>query len=313
VEGAGHPSAAYGGRTFKSFQHSHSIVRFALGEMTWKVRRGDRVEFHDYIAPPFILSSEREHGEITWSLGEYLAAAEVWEAFKLTPPAPQPEGVFPAQPNPHERPGRAGAWAAACAAAVVAYALLGAASRNEVVHSAAYNFVRGAEAAVLTPEIELAGSGNVEVAFSTTLDNAWTSFDCALVPAEGGDAFQFGSAVEYYRGVEDGEAWSEGSPRDTVTVPAVPAGRYLLRIEPEVDPRITGMSYEVTVKRDVPPVELLLWTLCLLSVWPAMGWLRKSRFEQRRWEESDYGAAAGSGLAAVGQLASNVVAGDDDE
>jgi hypothetical protein len=291
TDASGHPTASYEGRAYKSFQNARATVRYALGEMTWKVRSGDAVQFHDHVAPPHILSSELEGGEITWSMGEYVEPDEVAKAFSFAPP-PR-EGVHPAQPNPHERPGLGAAWIVSCAAALAAYFLLSASAQQAIVHGESFRFERGAEPAVLTPEFELSGNGNVEVSFNTNLDNAWAFFNCALVPADGGTAYDFGVAVESYHGVEDGESWSEGGPRKTTYLPAVPPGRYLLRIEPEVDPRLPWLDYNVGVRRDVPRWSMLVWALGLVSLFPLWAFFRRSTFEQRRWAESDY-ASTGS-------------------
>jgi hypothetical protein len=83
-------------------------VDLVLGEFYWKVTVGERVEVVDYIRPPKILSREITRsddkpgaGEINWSLGNYLEAAEVEKAFgvkDLTRPAwgnIAPNQVFP--------------------------------------------------------------------------------------------------------------------------------------------------------------------------------------------------------------------------
>jgi hypothetical protein len=37
--------------------------------------------------------------------------------------------------------------------------------------------------------------------------------------------------ISYYQGVEDGESWSEGGQNDSAYMSAMPAGRYVLRLE----------------------------------------------------------------------------------
>ena len=76
-----HANASYDGQTFRHFQSSTATTAFVQGEFPWEVRSGDRVSFSDYVAPPRLLSAEREVEDTTWSLGRYTTGAEVWEWF----------------------------------------------------------------------------------------------------------------------------------------------------------------------------------------------------------------------------------------
>ncbi|NOY93954.1 MAG: DUF4178 domain-containing protein, partial [Deltaproteobacteria bacterium] len=94
-----HYSATYKGKSYKAYNRGTATVRSVLGEFYWKVEAGETVQTADYIAPPRILSSEQSAKEISWSEGEYVTGAEVWEAFGLTGSPPYAQGVGAAQPN----------------------------------------------------------------------------------------------------------------------------------------------------------------------------------------------------------------------
>ena len=95
--------ATYRGNSFKSYTSGVAQVRSVLGEFYWEVHEGDRAATKDYIAPPGMLSMERTAGEVHWSIGAWLAAAEVREAFALKQ-VRRPSGVAPHQPNPYNEP-----------------------------------------------------------------------------------------------------------------------------------------------------------------------------------------------------------------
>ena len=91
--------------------------------------------------------------------------------------------------------------------------------------------------------------------------------------------------VSYYFGRDSDGAWTEGAPWDRAWLPSVPPGRYVLIVEPE-GPQ--PFNYRVRLTRDVPRplfVWLAIGALCLP---PIVFWWRKSRFELRRWVESDH-------------------------
>ena len=103
----GSAAASYLGATYRHFQTAQAKTSYVMGEFPWRVEVGDVVEASDYVAPPRMLSSESAGNEITWSLGEYMAGAQVWQAFGLQGHAPPAIGVFANQPSPYAgKPGR---------------------------------------------------------------------------------------------------------------------------------------------------------------------------------------------------------------
>ena len=83
----------------------------------------------------------------------------------------------------------------------------------------------------------------------------------------------------------------EGSPNDSVLLPNVPAGKYYLRVEPELQSSggsSASMSYDLVVLRGVPTYSWLWLAAVLLSIPPIVKGVRAAQFETRRWSESDF-------------------------
>ncbi|MFA6318251.1 MAG: DUF4178 domain-containing protein, partial [Elusimicrobiota bacterium] len=99
---ARNPVATHEGRSYQHFQTSKPMTAYVLGEFNWKVKVGDLAVARDFVSPPFIISEDRTDSDTTWSLGEYVEPAEIWQGFKLDGEPPPRKGVAPAQPNPHE-------------------------------------------------------------------------------------------------------------------------------------------------------------------------------------------------------------------
>jgi hypothetical protein len=291
---------SYDGRDFKHFQTSTATTIFVLGEFPWQVRVGDTAIVVDYVGPPRMLSAEvNADKEVTWSVGEYTSGAEIWKALSLPGSPPPAEGVFANQPSPYAESTRA-IWRYArylIAAAVVLWLAHLALARGARVFSEDYAYdPRVIEnAALVTPVFALDGRPSaVRVDTDTNLENQWMSVGYALVNDDTGQTFEFARDVSYYHGVEDGEAWSEGSRSDSVTVPEVPAGRYFLRIEPEAERTGNPVRYHVTVVRDVATSLWFLVALVLLIIPPVRATINAGAFEQRRWAESDHGSGSSS-------------------
>lgn len=287
-----HANAHYDGETFRHFQSSTATTAYVIGEFPWEIRVGDAVSFSDYVAPPRLLSAEREVEDTTWSLGRYVPGDEIWQAFSLPGSAPDAQGVFANQPSPHAgRPGRF--WKAFLLLAALVILALGyraVSAAREPLFNFGHTFSPGpGEASLVTPEFDVpAGPSNLEIDIETDLSNNWTYFNLALIEARTGEAFDFGEEVSYYSGRDSDGAWSEGSQRGEVMLPQVPAGRYYLRIEPETDATArTPVHYTIRLLRDVPVLWPYVVALGLLVIPPVLVTIRAMGFEGRRWAESD--------------------------
>jgi hypothetical protein len=147
----------------------------------------------------------------------------------------------------------------------------------------------------VTRVFELKGRpSNVEISIHTNLNNDWAYFHFALINDQTGQAFDVGREVSHYS--------DEGSPNDSVIIPSVPAGRYYLRVEPEMSPtslaarfQNKAMSYELSLRQGVPS-QVFFWIAgLLLLVPPVFLSLRAASFEKSRWQESGTLAAASAG------------------
>jgi hypothetical protein len=282
-------------RRFKHFQSANARTAFVLGEFPWIVKVGETAQVDDYVSPPYLLSREGTPAEYTWSLGTYVPGDFVWRVFSLEGRPPTPVGVFANQPSPfiaRLRP----YWRtfAALAALVILTVIVRALLSGSTVYAGRFSFDPSAtNAAFVTEPFDLRGrTSNVDVSLDTNLSNNWVSFSLALIDDDKGDALDFGRDLEYYFGVEDGESWTSGSPRDDVIVPSVPAGRYYLRVEPEGDPsNRTPVDYSIRVRRDKPVWSFYGVALLLLAIPPLRITWRYFKFERERWSQSDTGAS----------------------
>jgi hypothetical protein len=70
-----------------------------------------------------------------------------------------------------------------------------------------------------------------------------------------------------------------------VRLPALPAGRYRLQIDPEAE---VPVSYRVTVTHDVPGTATFVIAFILLMAPATLAAFSSASFETQRWAESDY-------------------------
>lgn len=286
--GPGKRSVTYRGQRYSAFDTAQAQTTFVLGEFPWRVQVGETVLVEDFIAPPRMLSSEKTDNEITWSLGEYWSAQQIWQAFRMPGSAPAASGIFANQPSPYT--GKV--WPAwrlwmRLLLALVALALFFTvtAPRKEVFRQR-YSFTAGMpDAAYVTSPFELSGrAANLEIATRTNLSGNWAYFNFALINENTGVARDFGREVSHYS--------DEGSPNDSFVIPNVPPGKYYLRVEPEMEAGRNSMNYELIVRQGVPRYAWFFVTAVLLSIPPAFKSIRAAGFEAKRWRESDYVSAS---------------------
>jgi hypothetical protein len=288
----------YQGRTYRHFQSASARTVYVLGEFPWQFRVGEAVFNTDYIAPPGMVSAERTEDEVVWSLGEYVPGGGIWKGFGLPGRPPRAQGVYANQPSPYGPRARS-VWSVflllLVALAAMAF-LFSAGMRQEEVHNASYTFstaVKG-ETSFVTPVFELKGRpSSVEVKIDTDLDNDWAYFNLALINEQTGEGFDFGREVGYYHGSDSDGSWSEGGRGDRVVIPTVPAGRYYLRVEPEMGGEEAAAAthsvrYRVRVRRDVPYNAFFWLAGFLLLIPPVFVSLRAAGFEKARWQESSF-------------------------
>ena len=289
------------GRTFRHFAEADTKVITVLGEFFWKVARGEETLLNDFVAPPFILSSEKYPGlrEIIWSSGVYIDAAEVATAFQIEH-LPKPAGPYLNQPNPHADRWRTLRWRtiALLALALVLHFFYRGISPEKEVASGQFAYQRPAEGTtieadpsrtVVMPEFQLTGRPQpVRVALRAPVRNNWLGIDFALVNADTNQTFEGGVDVEYYEGNDGGEAWREGATTADTRIPAVPAGRYFLTIDADADPQISSMLYDVEIRRGGLFTVNIILTLLLILAYPAWVFIRRAVFESSRWAQSDH-------------------------
>jgi hypothetical protein len=294
-------TANYLGENFRHFQTADATTGYVIGEFPWQVRVGERAVVSDYVHPPHLLSCEQSSGETTWSVGEYIYPQEIWKAFNLPGQPPEPVGIFENQPAPSTVNLKT-VWAAFIALSIFLLGLMAftdmVASKDQVF-TASYRLAPGpvkGEPSFVTDVFELKGrDSNVEVKTSANVSNSWIYLNYALISQDTGRAWDFGREVSYYYGRDSDGSWTEGSRRDRVIVPAVPAGHYYLRIEPESDASHPDISYTVSVTRDVPVFSFYGWAFLALLVPAALISLKALSFERQRWAESDHPILQSSG------------------
>ncbi|HSE34078.1 MAG TPA: DUF4178 domain-containing protein [Pyrinomonadaceae bacterium] len=302
-------SAGFRGKNYRIFQDATAVVESVLGEFYWKVEAGEQVAAVDYVAPPYSLSKEvstvyiadannkkkRVTGEINWSWGTYLTPAEVEKSFGISNLI-RPSNIAPNQPYRHK-------WIykywiiLLLAALLVGFATM-LTSRSKEVYRQTVSFdalpnADGTKVFFSEP-FELAGRRNIRISGQSPVQNTWVYLEGDLINEETGVVQSFPIDISYYQGVEDGEAWSEGSQKDSTDTSAMPAGKYILRLEGQWERWQEPASVAVTIEQNVTNGFNFILTLVVLSIVPIAMGIYHISFEKRRWAESMFSGGGSS-------------------
>lgn len=317
VKGFSAKNVRCNGMYFKVYQDTPACVEYVMGEFYWEVTVGEHVRAVDYIHPPFMLSMEAtlgdpksepaedegskrgkrrrrkvtvETGEVNWSLGTYLKAAEVEKAFGITG-VPRTSKIAPNQPFVHKRIYKYwGILLVACL--IIGLGLIATGARRKVFE-ATYQLepLKNAEDSQVrfTDAIALNARQNVKISATAPVDNTWLEIEGDLIDTSTNDSEAFSLPVSYYYGVEDGESWSEGDRTPGTYLSAPPSsGNYILGMEIRWERWQQPATVTVRVEQGVRRAGPMAVTLVLISIMPVLVGLYHFSFEKRRWADSDF-------------------------
>ncbi len=271
--------ATYRGARYRIFTRNPASVAAVLGEFYWTVSKGETTLAVDFVAPPRMLSKEGADEEVNWTEGVYVPKEEIEAGLKLKEPLPAPTGVGACQPWPEA--GRSHLWwRLAGILGVVAIGIFVVATLfapRKVVLDKTFDLVdpknriwaeRGtaeapsgswtaqatgaAERVLISEPFETTRRTNMKADFFAATNNNWVGAGADLIAEGTGEVHSFYLLSDRYSGVDGGEKWSEGSQAHTTWISRLPAGRYVLRLEPETDSPNPPPSFRVKLTSGVP-------------------------------------------------------------
>lgn len=275
----------HAGQHFSLVESCVATVVFVLGEFPWQVRLDDTVEVSDYVAIPRLLSRERDASEETWTLSEYVDPQEVATAFQLARALPEPRGVQPNQPNPHLalRNRIAGMYLNFLLLALLIQIAMLLLRPDHALLVERMRFEPGRSDTQLSSSFELSHPvARLEVQQRADLDNNWIELELHLVNQDSSAAWHSRHELGEYHGVEGGESWQEDGRRHAVVFSSLPAGRYALAVDHDMDAAAPPVDAEFRVLPPRPRWSNLLLLAFALGLVPLFVQWRTSAFEADR-------------------------------
>ncbi len=275
---------------YSVFCRGQSQIQYVMGEFYWRIRKGDQDSYSDYIAPPRMLSVEKNPQEITLSLAEYLPPEEVEKAFNVR--LADTTGVAPNQPPP-----LAGVlseiWKTALWALFIAFFIqIISGSDTQLNSTNLYIYQHEAGKSFSTPVFTVPARANLVVYSAAPLQNNWMELDLTLSNENSQKAYATTQVIEYYSGYDSDGYWTEGSTSGDSSFSSIEKGDYRLLIEPavgQIPP--AGMPVQIQIKHNAS-IWGNFWIIAFLILFlPVSIAIYRWYFEYKRWENSDYAPA----------------------
>lgn len=298
-------SAIYQDQSYKRYLTDSAIVSFVLGEFYWRVQIGDETSTIDFVAPPLSLSVETSSDEVVWSRGEYISREELSHAFRNKLTLERPYNVGMNQPNN---------WAGSLKGVIIPWIFTSIASilifganshSNQLILNERFLFTPPSLNNALTTPVPVTAptvitqpfqigprTTNLEISLGAPIENQWLATDLTLVNIATQESFDGSAEISYYKGIEDGEAWSEGSQITRTYFSQIPPGTYTITVEPdgaqpEGSTTRASIYYTIGVVQDTQVWGNLMMVLFIISIVPLTYLIMYANFESKRWANSD--------------------------
>ncbi len=291
-----HTNEQWDGERFAMFAREEVTTTDVLGEFYWRVKVGERVQLTDYISAPRVLSSEfsKQLNEVAWSGGEYVDYREVQRAFfRDGSKLPSPSGSYLNAPNPHLqkwREARLTFFFVLAAYVLIQICCLGYDYKTELLKMKTEYLKSNADQIIqLGSPFHVAETSALHISAEASAIpmGGYLALKGALVNAETQSTIPLMLPMTNYNN-------SSSEQRHDVTLPAVPAGKYYFRFEPDASPLVTQAPIQLSATRGG-----LFWSnfwlgLIPIALWPLWLLIRSSSFEKQRWMESDFSSYTSS-------------------
>jgi hypothetical protein len=281
------------GRQFQRYHIGKSSVALVEGEFYWRVRIGDIASGYDFVAPPFMLSMEKSEDEIIWTRLEYIEPEEIAASFKITTTIKH--GVAANQPNPyaaHKSRTLTIAFAAIVLAIVVQLFFVIAYPAKPVRSSVISAAPTEPGPITLGPFTISGRTAAMELKTYAPLNNAWLDVDAELLNEDTEESYEFTQSLEQYSGYDSDGYWHEGNSNTSSLIAAVPAGSYLLLLQPASGQSGSNGPYTgpitVALYRNAHSVSAFLTVLAALCIYPILVFVRYRSFLKKQWENSEF-------------------------
>lgn len=272
------------GKKYTVIDHYKAGISFVEGELTWIAHKNDQIEVIEAIAPPYIYSIEKTKHEEEYSLGEYLTAETIYNAFGVQGEPEKTYWIHPAQP--YEQGDFFGALTKssqffAKIYLVICLLLFIFVSPDSVLSTrvAVEQYQKGF---VSSPFIVENPDRALKINLDSKLSNSWAFFTMEVKNANGELVHSVAKEMYYYfKGAE-----KKGSQQASLYFKVPAEGSYTLSIRGFGGQQLQALF--IDIQKGIVDTQFfwnLLWLTVFFGwVWPFFG---RRRFNNKRWRDCE--------------------------
>lgn len=240
----------YNSLLFKKYDYYNSEIVLASGffDISLENKQCFTVE---YIAPPYILSSEDLDGRHVY-LGEHIDRKEVKKMFQLTD-LPFRNGVGVVQPFPIHIIDTVKIFLVTGILILLCFIFQDTSGEKEVLDTTiSINEFNNKE--YVSPSFEVKGSAvPIKISLYSDVSNSWAYAGVSVVNEKTNEEEFAEQDIEFYSGYEGGESWVEGSQSEDFYICGLKAGNYHIVVNPTAENVVPTTTVAVDSKTNELP------------------------------------------------------------
>lgn len=262
---------------------------YAQGEFPYPVFQKKEINCYEYIAPPVMVIKEKINSRINWFTARHVSKKELQKQCNKTLPYKTGVGAIENKGTIKTQ----NIFLTAIMFALLAgglHLLIGSTKQQKTLVNESYNIPDSISTFSKTiANLNLTKStSNIEFRIIAPVYNSWFEINAELVNTKTGESFTVEQGIEYYRGYDGGESWSEGSTSESVMLSKIPAGNYNLNILATQNSYNKVSSFDLIVTYDTA-IDRNFWLLVLFIFIAAfIIYLMNYFANYRRWQDSPY-------------------------
>lgn len=279
----------YQGEIYRLYHSYDFLVRNAVGEFDWNILEDEGQPIFEYTVGSKLVTQELIKEVPCWYAGNYVDAADIATAFGiLRENLPYQSGTHVLQDNPYEKyrnplikVAMIMTFIAGTVQLIFCQLYPSSTLLNEHYTTEKDSATASTLRPIISPSFHLQYRSAIHVDLDAGIDNDWLEVNATLVNETTGRDYETSKSIEYYRGYEEGESWSEGSTSKEAVFSSVPPGNYHLNLLPTSEgAKEVILNVKVTHSNWIMS-NFIIMMLAIISA-PVINQLLYANFEKKR-------------------------------
>lgn len=287
--GNGFTTLTFDNKIFDLYNTYSYKTIFAKGEFCYNLFDVENTKCYEYIAPPYLVSKEKNKQIINWYKGNYVSKSVLKRQTNIKLPYSIGVGAVDTKGSIKSNT-IAIVGLALLALSFLLHMLTTSVKTSKQLFKNSYTLPDSSQIFTTTiNDIFLnKNSSNIQLNVYAPLNNNWLEISAKLVNTKDGTEYNVEKGLEYYSGYDSEGSWSEGSTTDEIFINQVPNGTYVLSIQATQNNSLDIKRFDIEAIYDVPNNSNFFICIGLIIALCFIMFLINYSYDYNRWRDSPY-------------------------